>query len=778
MRCRHQTFVPLFLGLSAACQGAAPTAVTAEDYARAERFILGNARHYILNGDVRHAWLEDGERLYYRRDTRGGKEFLLVDASRASRAPAFDHEALARALAGASGLTVEGRNLPFDWFEFRDGGRAIELEAGGRWWRCVLGGNCSQMDRRDAPEEARSPDGRWALVRKGYDVWLRSLTDGTERQITTDGVQRFSYGGQDGLMQFRKLEPSRTVALWSPDSRRVAFEKVDDRGVLDMYFLQQVPEDGTVRPILYKEPVAFPGEPHKGHVDTVIILDVASGERTDVRHPSFLAGIGSIILDDDMFWSPDGGTLFLTPNEEGRKTLRLLAVDAGTGELRQVIEESSDTYLDGGATLFGSRGPNFLRTGEIIWYSERDDWGHLYLYDRDGKLKNRITRGAWKVRDVVRVDERRRQVYFTANGREAGEDPYQRHLYVAHLDGTGLRLLTPENADHDVDVDLGFSPSGRHFVEIHSRPDRVPETVLRARDGRVVMKLEMADISQLQAEGYTMPEPFEVTAADGKTRIYGTIFRPGRLDPAKRYPVVDIIYPGPQRIQTVKSYMRTPSTHGMAELGFMQSLAELGFIVVTIDGRGTPLRSKSFHDIAYGNMQQAGNIDDHIAGLRELAGRYPYMDLNRVGVYGHSSGGFATVRAMLDHPEFYKVGISSAGDHDQRGDDLGWATTYQGPYSPALWEPTINARLVDRLAGKLLLVQGDMDQAVHSAVTMQLVDALIKANKDFDLLLVPNAGHEVDRHTYVIRRRWDYFVRHLLGAEPPHDYRIGTPQGY
>jgi dipeptidyl aminopeptidase/acylaminoacyl peptidase len=291
------------------------------------------------------------------------------------------------------------------------------------------------------------------------------------------------------------------------------------------------------------------------------------------------------------------------------------------------------------------------------------------------------------------------------------------------------------------------------------------------------MKLEVADISPLLELGYTMPEPFQVLAADGSTPIYGTIFRPGRFDPSRRYPVVDVIYPGPQRIQTAKSFMRGLVTHAISEQGFAQSLAELGFIVVTLDGRGTPLRSKAFHDVSYGNMQQAGNLEDHVAGIRQLAQRYPCMDLDRVGIYGHSSGGFATVRAMLDHPEFFKVGISSAGDHDPRGDDLGWATTYQGPYTEESWAPLINARLVERLRGKLLLIQGDMDQAVHSAITFQLMDALIKANKDFDLLIVPNAGHDVDRHAYVVRRRWDYFVRNLLGVEPPAGYRIMQPPG-
>lgn len=775
MRHRRSLIAALLAGIGPAMAGDSPAPLTEQDYARAERFVLRNAQRYIINGDVRHAWLGDGDTLYYLRETKDGKEFVRVDAERRQREPAFDHAALATALAVATNRKVEPGNLPFDWLDIVDGGHAVQGTIDGEQWRCTLGGACSGVKQGGAPEGTVSPDGKWSVVRKGYDVWLRSLADGAERRLTEDGAERFAYGGQDGLMQFRKRQPSRTVALWSPDSKRVLVEKVDDRGVLDMYFLQQVPEDGTVRPRLHREPVAFPGEAHKSHVDSMAIFDVATGARTDVRHPSFLNGIGSIIDEGDVFWGADGRHVYLLPNEEGRKSRKLLVADAASGSVRLLIEETSKTYVDRGATMWGSRGPTVLGSGEILWYSERDGWGHLYLYDRDGRLKNRITGGEWKVRDVVRVDEPRRLVYFTANGRERGEDPYQRHLYVSRLDGKGLRLLTPENADHDIDLDKGFSRTGRYFIDIYSRPDLVPVTVLRDPSGRVVMKLETADLSPLLEQGYTMPEPFQVLAADGRTPIYGTVFRPGRFDPSRRYPVVDVIYPGPQRIQTAKSFMRGLATHAIVELGFMQSLAELGFVVVTLDGRGTPLRSKAFHDISFGNMQQAGNLQDHVAGIRQLARRYPYMDLDRVGIYGHSSGGFATVRALLEHPDFYKVGISSAGDHDPRGDDLGWATTYQGPYTEESWAPLINARLVERLRGKLLLIQGDMDQAVHSAVTFQLVDALVKANKDFDLLIVPNAGHEIDQQAYVIRRRWDYFVRNLLGAEPPVGYRVAEP---
>jgi dipeptidyl-peptidase 4 len=751
--------------------------VTAQDYARAERFILDGAPQLVLNGDIHHRWI-DGDRFHYMRHTGEGRtEFVIVDAATARREPAFDHGALARALSAATGQPADPQRLPFDRFEFVEGGRAIQMQIAAQEWQCALGAACSKVVAPSRPGEVLSPDGKWAAFRKDHNLWVRSLETGQERALTTDGVEDLSYGGQDDLDQVRGKAPRGTSVVWSPDSRRLIAERVDDRGVKDVYFLQQVPDDGSVRPVLHALPGALPGEPNKRHVDAVVIIDLAGGRRVEVKHASFARGIYSIIDENHIWWSADGRRIFATPNEEGRKELRLLAIDPDSGRIEQLIEEKSPTYIDGGHSRWGARGPSILRSGEIIWYSERDGWGHLYLHDRSGTLVRQLTRGEWKVRDVIRVDEKARKVYFTAGGREANEDPYQRHLYVVNLDGSGLRLLTPGNADHEVDIDRGFAPSGRYFVEIYSRPDLPAVTVLRKSDGASVATLEQADISQLQAIGFTMPEPFSVLAADNRTRIYGTLFRPGRFDPTRRYPVVDVIYPGPQRIQTAKSFMRGLASHATAEQGFIHSLTQLGFIVVTIDGRGTPWRSKAFHDVSYANMQQAGNLDDHIAGIRQLAARYPSLDLDRVGIYGHSSGGFAAVRAVFTRADFYRVAVSSAGDHDQRNDDLGWATTYQGPFGDR-WDATINARFVDGFKGKLLLVQGDLDEAVHPAVTMQLVDALIKANKNFDLLLVPNAGHEVDRHPYVIRRRWDYFVQHLMGAEPAQDYRItrGTQQ--
>jgi dipeptidyl aminopeptidase/acylaminoacyl peptidase len=397
----------------------------------------------------------------------------------------------------------------------------------------------------------------------------------------------------------------------------------------------------------------------------------------------------------------------------------------------------------------------------------------LYYYDDSGELHNQITQGEWSVRDIVRVDEHARRIYFMASGRE-GADPYQQSLYAIRFDGTGLQRLTPEQADHKWVPAPGtsrFSPSGRYFVDGYSRPDLPPTWVLRKSDGALIRELERADISRLREGGYVPVEPFQVTAADGKTALYGNLFRPSTFDPSRRYPVIDASYPGPQTIRSGKSF-----TTALFHRFEAQSLAELGFIVVTIDGRGTPNRSRAFLDYSYGRLDKASDLEDHIAGLRQLATRYPFLDLDHVGIDGVSAGGFLAALALLRHPGFYKVGVSAEGNHDPRGYLAAWGDTYIGPSAADAYETSVTPQLAENLQGKLLLIHGELDDNVPPALTLRLADALIEANKDFDLIVLPNADHTAYfTSPYLIRRKWDYFVRHLLGAEPPVNYSIRRP---
>jgi dipeptidyl aminopeptidase/acylaminoacyl peptidase len=437
--------------------------------------------------------------------------------------------------------------------------------------------------------------------------------------------------------------------------------------------------------------------------------------------------------------------------------------DPDTGVVRDVFQEKAATYFESG---MGTANWRFLpASNEVLWLSERDNWGQLYLYDlQTGALKNQITSGEGNVTEVLRVDEKTRQIYFIGVGREKGRDPYFRHAYRVGFDGRNLELLTPADADHDVSL----SPAGRAFVDNFSRPDQQFTSVLRAADGRQVLALEEADISKLVAAGWKPPIPFTVKARDAATDLYGLMFRPTTFDPSKKYPIIDNIYPGPQ---TGSVGSRSFS----ASRGDTQALAELGFIVVQIDGMGTPWRSKKFHDAYYGDMGD-NTLPDQVIGIKQLAQRYPWIDIDRVGIYGGSGGGFATADAMFRYPDFFKVGVSASGNHDNRGYEDDWAEKWQGllvkkPDGTSNYDDQANQNHAANLKGKLLLAHGTMDDNVPPNNTLLVVDALIKANKDFDLILFPNRSHGLGE-AYMIRRRWDYFVEHLLGAVPPKEYEF------
>jgi len=435
--------------------------------------------------------------------------------------------------------------------------------------------------------------------------------------------------------------------------------------------------------------------------------------------------------------------------------------DSETGAVREVFEEVVPTQFESRA---GWR--VLWSTGEIVWNSERDNWSQLYLYHlRTGRLKNQITTGEGPVVQIARIEEERRMVWYGANGREKGQDPYFLHFYRVGLDGGAPVSLTPGDATHSIQI----SPSGRYLVDAYSTPERPPVADVRDGSGALVMRIESADISKLLETGWRAPMPIKTTAHDGKTDIYGLLFRPTNFDPARKYPIVNNVYPGPQTGSTgTRAFV--------AVRGDRQALAELGFIVVTIDGMGTPGRSKAFQDAYYGAMGRDNTIPDQIAGMQELARRFPWIDIERAGIWGHSGGGFATTTAMFRFPDFFKVGIAESGNHDQRENEDDWGERYQGlmtrnPDGTDSYQLEANENFAAALKGHLLLAHGTMDTNVPPYQTMLVVDALIKANKDFDLLLLPNANHGYgDASTYMIRRRWDYFVRWLKGVEPPKEH--------
>jgi dipeptidyl aminopeptidase/acylaminoacyl peptidase len=587
-------------------------------------------------------------------------------------------------------------------------------------------------------------------------------------QLTRDGIADCGYATNNAG---RARSPA-PVVTWSPDGRSIATFQHDGRGVRDMYLVST--NVGAPRLEAWKYPL--PGDSVIFRISRVVIRLEGPGAPAMVRfqmpadqHRSTVSdhvacGIGVC----DLQWYPDGSQVAFISSSRDHQQAWLRVANAATGEVRTVLHETSATQV-GDASLDEELWRVLPATNELIWWSQRDNWLHLYLYDlTTGQLKNRITAGDGNVAAIVRVDERARQIWFIGNGREAGRDPYFRHLYRVGFDGTGLTLLTTEVGNHTVSL----SPDGRFFTDTWSTPDTPPVTVLRDRNGRVVMPLERADISRLLAADWRPPVPVTVKARDGVTDLYGLMYLPTWLDTTRSYPIVNRIYPGPQA-GSVGTRNFSPAR------GDNQALAELGFVVVEIDGMGTPGRSKAFHDAYYGRMGD-NTIPDQVAGMRELGRRYRFIDLERVGIWGHSGGGFATAAAMFRHADFFDVGISESGNHDNRNYEDDWGERYQGLLTrdggSDNYAEEANPSHAAKLQGKLFLIHGMMDNNVPPYNTQLVADALMKAGKDFDMLMLPHARHGFGADgPYIMRRRWDYFVQHLRGDRPPQEYQIGRP---
>ncbi|MFX0057746.1 MAG: DPP IV N-terminal domain-containing protein [Candidatus Hodarchaeota archaeon] len=750
-----------------------------EDYKRAEEFLPWNIHQEVFNANIEPHWIENGKKFWYVRKLKNEKKFLLVNPELNEKRNAFDHAKLAQALSEITGKTINPDKLPFDFIEFFDEGRSIQFNIKKKRWICDLESyHCKKIKKKkEFPLEwLVSPDQRWAAYVKENNIVIQSITTGEEYNLTNDGKQYYGYGILPDSNTFgvtiRRIGISLApIAKWSPDSKKLLVCRLDQRSVKELNLLQSVPQGGYGRPKLHSYKYPMVGDEDLG-LSELFILDVEKKEKIKVNYDAFPTSILSPIEANFTWWGKDGKYVYYLYLDRYFKEIKFIEVDAETGNARVVIQESRDTHID--LNLYYANTPNvrvLSNSKEVIWFSERDGWAHLYLYDLEtGLLKNQITKGLWVVRDILHIDELNRKIYFLACGREVGRDPYYRHLYRLNLDGKNLQLLTPENADHDV----LFSKAGEFFIDVYSRVDQPPITKLCSEDGHLIFELERSDIDLIFKKGWKPPKSFTVKAADNVTDIYGVIYFPSKFDPKKIYPVIDSIYPGPQVIRTPKSFPRKLNTD---YLWFWepQALAELGFLVITIDGRGTPFRSKEFHDFSYNNLGSAGCLVDHISAIKQLAYEFPYIDLERVGIFGDSGGGFASTRAILEYPDFFKVAVSGAGDHDMRFYVAGWGEKFQGKLESQNYLNLVNARLVKNLKGKLLLVHGDLDDNVHPALTIQLMNGLINNNKDFDFLLLPNNNHFIGTNGYFIRKRWDYFVEHLLGVKPPKEYLVKSP---
>ncbi|MFI5069526.1 MAG: DPP IV N-terminal domain-containing protein [Terriglobales bacterium] len=728
---------------------------TLEDYQRAQRFLPGNLRHMVFIADVRANWIEKTNRFWYRRVGPKGIEFVLVDAQNNTSVPAFDQTKLAAALSQAAKHEYDPMHLPFEEIEF-DGENAIRFTIAKSQWTCTLADyQCKEMPT-DNPDEGLSPDKKWAAYVEGHNLFVRNVSTGEIIKLTDDGIKSWDYATP--LPSLRVLVEQGTedvkqpaAVFWSPDSSKLITYRIDSRNAGRFTSVQFVPP-GQLRPKAFTYVYPLPGEVLAKAEP--IIFDIQSGKRIEVKTDP----IELPFQDGPGFeWFPDSKTIFYDNDDRGYKTKEFRVIDPDTGEQKVLLREHSDQYMDPGETFF-----HYVHaTGEILASSERDGWNQIYLYNgKTGQLENQVTQGSWVVQRIEYVDEKNRRVFFLANGREKNEDPYQTHLYSVGFDGKGLTPLSPENANHSVSI----SPDGAFFVDNYSRSDLPGESVLRrTKDGSVVRELEKADASELLATGWKSPEPFQGKAADGTTDLYGLIWRPSNFDPSKKYPIIEQVYTGPQGFFVPKTFGGTLR---------LQSMAELGFIVVMVDGRGTVGRSRAFHLFSYHNL--GGSFEDHVAMIKQMAAKYSYMDATRVGIYGTSAGGYGAAHAMLVFPDFYKVGVSISGDHDPRLDKAWWNEAYQGYPVGDDYAAQSNVTMADRLQGHLLIEHGDIDDNVHPVETMRFADALMKANENFDMLFVPNMyhGESGDHALYLVRRRWDYFVQYLLGVTPPNNFEI------
>lgn len=748
---------------------------TESDYQRAEQFLAPNTTP-LLDGVIQALYWQEAhpDQLIYRRATPAGSEILLANVATGEKRALIDADRLATELAEFSDTPPDGNDLGLASLQLDTSGTQLEFRRDSRTYSLDLTTYTLQQHAATPPNETLSPDGSKAAFIDNYNLWVRDTATNALTQLTFDGVEHYGYATNNAGW----IRSDRPVLLWSPDSSKIATFRHDGRPVGEMYlYTTQVghpeldawkyplPGDDSIfmieRLVIWLEPeprivpLQMPPDPHRS---------------TTSDH---IAGAGGVFLDVE--WSADSNTLAFVSSTRDHKVAQLRLANPDTGVVRDVYREEQATYYDGG--LNDANWHVLPERGEFIWFSEKDNWGHLYLHDlTNGALKQPLTTGAWRVFDVQHLDLDNEWIYFTGSNRETG-DPYFEYLYRVHFDGTGLENLTPEPAHHEI----SWSPNHNYFTDTYSTPTTPPTAVVRATNGSVALALETGSLDRLLAAGWIAPEPFIVKARDQQTDLYGLLYKPSNFDPALRYPVLNYLYPGPMGSSVGTRAFR-------ASRGDKQALAELGFIVVELDAMGTPGRSKAFHDAYYGDMGDNG-LPDQVGAIRQLGALNEWMDLDRVGIWGHSGGGFASTGGILRYPDFYKVAVSSAGNHDNRNYEDDWAEKWQGllvtyPESDPSdgsgaaaatnYDNQANQLLAGNLKGKLLLAHGLMDSNVHPSNTLLVVQALIEAEKDFDLLVLPEAGHGFGNGRYFMLRRWNYFVEHLQGGTPAADFRFAA----
>lgn len=725
---------------------------TVEDYNRAyalrEKY---NAKHVLYAGVVPH-WVDQTSAFWYVRQTEKGKEYVKVDAASKKRTALFDQQKMASALTEKAGREINAYNLPLQNCRLNISLDTLRFQLDGKFWAYSIKNNrlldegaipsrgkerhWMEVDDEKEGSPVTSPDGKWTAFIKNDNVYVREVATGKEKQLSQDGTLSNYYS---------------SYIQWSPDSKSVVSCRIRPVEKRYVYYVESSPAD-QAQPKLHKQEYAKPGDELRFKVPC--IFEVESGRRLI---PSTELFSHQYELSGPM-WNADSKAITFEYNERGHKVYRVLEMSAVDGSVRTLIEEKEEKYVN-----YPRIYRNYLSDGKrIIWSSERDNYNHLYLYDRaTGKPLNQITKGEWYVRGVQHVDEANEVIYFSANGMKKGEDPYLIHYYKINFDGSNLVELTPEEGMHQ----CWYSSDYKYLVDVYSKVDQAPIAVLRdAKNGKIRMQLDKADISALLANGWKAPEVFSAKGRDGKTDMWGVIYRPSNFDPSKKYPVIEYIYSGPGDQYVPKTF----SSYNW----WMTSLAELGFIVVQVDGMTTSFRSKEFEEVCYKNLKDAG-LPDHIAWIKAAAQKYPYMDIDRVGIFGCSAGGQESTGAVLFHPEFYKAAYSACGCHDNRMDKIWWNELWMGYPVDESYSACSNVDNAHLLSRPLMLVVGELDDNVDPASTVQVANALIKANKDFELVVIPGAHHTMGED-FGEHKRYDFFVRHLMGVTPPSWDKVKT----
>ncbi|MEY3945636.1 MAG: hypothetical protein RJB03_342 [Bacteroidota bacterium] len=780
------------------------TAHQKANYELAARFSPKKLEKMIFSTAVDPHWMKTGNKFWYTYETTSGKKWYIVDPVKLTKTPMFDNDKLAAAITRIVKDPFDGKHMSLDNLKFVKEEQWISFEVK----------STAEETKKDTTKKAtaakekktfyfeyniasdslveltdfkkpkakpswanQSPDQKWVVYAKNFNLYrmdsanlrkaIANEDDSTivEEKLTEDGIENYGYGesyGETNVEKTANRKKRKSVfVMWSPDAKYFTIVRTDSRNVKDLWVINSIAEP---RPTLETYKYHMPGEKEAPQRE-LMVFEMASKKMTKINTSLFkdqeisvwAANADKRNRDDQfrpMIWLGDNTRFYFSRTSRDLKKIDICALDLTTQHVTVLVEERLNTYVE-------IRKPYFFNNGkEFIHWSERDGWAHLYHYDVSGKLKSQITSGPWHVEDIESVDEKTRMVYFTANGKEADEDPYYLHLYKAGLDGSGVKLLNAGDFDHAVSLD----ESKRFFVDNHSRVNTIPVSVLYDANGKKIMDLEKADLASLLQAGYKFPQPFTAKADDGITDLYGVIYKPFDFDSTKKYPIIAYVYPGPQTESVNKAFGRS--------MDRIDRLAQFGFVVVTLGNRGGhPSRSKWYHNYGYGNLRDYG-LADKKAVIEQLAQRYSYLDINRVGIHGHSGGGFMSTAAMLVYPDFFKVAVSSAGNHENNIYNRWWSEKHHGVREQIsdkgdtsfLYAIEKNSELAKNLKGHLMLSHGDIDNNVHPANTMRMANALIKANKRFDLVLLPGQRHGYgDMTEYFFWLMGDYFSKWLLG---------------